>query len=258
MTSEAPESAAPVELLETVDAATQTLLAAVKALGDSDIATPSLLPGWTRGHVLAHLSRNADGLVNLLLWARTGIETPQYASQFLRDSDIEAGAPRPLAEQLADLRASADRFLGLARAMPADRWGYRVRARTGKELPASVVPWLRLREIEIHHVDLNIGYRPQDWPAAFVARMLPEVTAGFAHAAESHRPADAKPMTSDPDQPPPPTFTLVATDTDFTATVGRDPSDTISGPAAELLAWLIGRSDGVGLTGYLPNLPAWL
>ncbi|OXR46708.1 hypothetical protein B7C42_01684 [Nocardia cerradoensis] len=258
MTSEAPESSVPVDLLEAVHAATESLVGAVEALHDSDIAEPSLLPGWTRGHLLAHLSRNADGLVNLLLWARTGIETPQYASQLLRDSDIEAGAPRPLAEQLSDLRASADRFLGLARAMPPERWQYRVRARTGKELAAAVVPWLRLREIEIHRVDLNIGYRPADWPAAFVARMLPEVSAGFDHVASAHRPADAKPMTSDPDRPPPPSFTLVATDTDFTAKVGPDPSDTISGPAAELLAWLIGRSDGVGLTGYLPNLPAWL
>ncbi|WP_227985012.1 maleylpyruvate isomerase family mycothiol-dependent enzyme [Nocardia spumae] len=258
MTSETPESAAPLDLLEVVDSATQSLLTAVESLRDSDIAEPSLLPGWTRGHVLAHLARNADGLVNLLLWARTGIETPQYASQFLRDADIEAGAPRPLAEQLTDLRAASDRFRGLARAMPAERWAYRVRARTGKELPATVVPWLRLREIEIHRVDLNIGYRPEDWPAPFVARMLPDVSSGFDHAASAHRPADAKPMTTDPDQPPPPSFTLVATDTDFTTTVGPDPSDTISGPAAELLAWLIGRGEGAGLKGFLPNLPAWL
>ncbi len=258
MTSEVPESTVPVDLIETVDSATRSLLGAVEALQDSDIAEPSLLPGWTRGHLLAHLSRNADGLVNLLLWARTGIETPQYASQLLRDSDIEEGAPRPLAEQLEDLRASATRFSGMSRAMPPERWGFRVRARNGKELPASVVPWLRLREIEIHRVDLNIGYLPEDWPAAFVTRMLPEVAAVFDHKASAHRPPDAKPMTHDPDQPPPPSFTLVASDTDFTTTVGPDPTDTISGPAAELLAWLIGRNDGVALKGFLPNLPAWL
>ncbi|MFF0489309.1 maleylpyruvate isomerase family mycothiol-dependent enzyme [Nocardia sp. NPDC004068] len=253
MTSDTPD-----DLLDTVAAATQCLTDAVAALTDADVPEPSLLPGWTRGHVLAHLSRNADGLLNLLLWARTGIETPQYASQFLRDSDIEAGAPRPLAEQLDDLRVTADRWLALARAMPADRWSALVRARTGKQLPAATIPWLRLREIEIHHVDLAIGYGPADWPAPFVARMLTEVTAGLDHATENTRPADAKPMTSDPAHPAPASFTVRTTDTGFTATVGTAPATEISGPAASVLAWLIGRSDGGDLTGDLPPLPAWL
>ena len=49
------------------------------------MAGPSLLPGWSRGHVLTHLARNADGAVNLLTWARTGVETPQYVSQEQRE-----------------------------------------------------------------------------------------------------------------------------------------------------------------------------
>lgn len=97
MTSDAPQLAETTALLDAVATATAPLVPAVAALTDADLVEPSLLPGWTRGHVLAHLSRNADSLVNLLLWARTGIETPQYASQFLREADIEAGAPRPCA-----------------------------------------------------------------------------------------------------------------------------------------------------------------
>ncbi|RDI65793.1 maleylpyruvate isomerase [Nocardia pseudobrasiliensis] len=245
-------------MLDTVDRATQRLLNAVDKLTDDDVPAPSLLPDWTRGHLLAHLARNADGLLNLLLWARTGIETPQYASQFLRDSDIENGAPRPIAEQLTDLRAASDRWLALARTMPADRWAYEVRARTGKQLPASAIPWLRLRELEIHHVDLNIGYTPQDWPAEFVARMLAERVAGLDHAAASNRPADAKPMTTDPAHPAPPSFVLETTDTGYSATIGPAPTATITGPSYDVLAWLIGRSDGADLTGELPTLPAWL
>ena len=49
-------------------------------LGDDAFRAPSLLPGWSRAHVLTHLARNADGMINLLLWARTGIVTPAYAS----------------------------------------------------------------------------------------------------------------------------------------------------------------------------------
>ncbi|WP_324194113.1 maleylpyruvate isomerase family mycothiol-dependent enzyme [Nocardia blacklockiae] len=241
MTSDATELSEHLTLLGTVDTATARLLGAVADLTDADLPGASRCAGWTRAHVLAHLSRNADGLVNLLLWARTGIETPQYANQFLRDSDIEIGAQRPLSEQIDDLRASADRWLALARAMPADRWPTPVRTRTGKELPATAIPWLRLREIEIHHVDLNIGYGPADWPGEFVARLLPEVVEGM-----------------DRDTDPPVSFTVTTTDTGYTATVGTAPTTAISGPAAALAAWLIGRSDGTDLTGDLPDLPPWL
>jgi maleylpyruvate isomerase len=258
VTSDAPELTEHLSLLDTVDEATGRLLGAAARLGDADVPEPSLLPGWTRGHVLAHLARNADGLVNLLLWARTGIETPQYTSQFLRDADIEIGAPRPLPEQLTDLRAASDRWLALARTMPADRWSYAVRARTGREVPAALIPWLRLREIEIHHVDLNLGYQPTDWPPAFIARLLPEVVAGFDRAATTNRPAGAKPMTTDPSSPPAASFTIETTDTGYRATVGGTPTTTVTGPAAIVLAWLIGRSDGTGLTGELPTLTSWL
>jgi maleylpyruvate isomerase len=66
--------------LDRLAAATGRLLATATALGDAQAREPSLLPGWTRGHVLSHIARNADGMVNLLNWARTGTETPMYAS----------------------------------------------------------------------------------------------------------------------------------------------------------------------------------
>ncbi|MFE3259659.1 maleylpyruvate isomerase family mycothiol-dependent enzyme [Nocardia sp. NPDC059091] len=236
MTSDA-QLADTAALLDTVAAATERLLPAIAALGDADLVEPSLLPGWTRGHVLAHLSRNADSLVNLLLWARTGIETPQYASQFLREADIEAGAPRPLRDQLEDFTASAERWLDLARVMPADRWPALVRNRQGGEIPATRIPWMRLLEVEIHHVDLDIGYTPADWPADFAARLL-------AQSITEVEPADGT------------GFTVTATDSGYTGTVGV-PTATITGPTAALAAWLIGRSPGTDLTGDLPDLAAW-
>ncbi|MGV9666736.1 maleylpyruvate isomerase family mycothiol-dependent enzyme [Nocardia niigatensis] len=236
MTSDA-QLADTVALLDTVAAATGRLLPAIAALGDADLVEPSLLPGWTRGHVLAHLSRNADSLVNLLLWARTGIETPQYASQFLREADIEAGAPRALREQLEDFTASAERWLDLARVMPADRWPTLVRNRQGGEIPATRIPWMRLLEVEIHHVDLAIGYTPADWSETFTTRLL-------IQSIGEVRPADGT------------GFAVTATDTGYTGTVGT-PATTITGPATALAAWLIGRSAGKDLTGDLPDLAAW-
>lgn len=237
MTSDAPESTGIATQLDTVAAATERLLEAAGKLTDADLVEPSLLPGWTRGHVLAHLSRNADSLVNLLLWARTGIETPQYASAYLREADIEAGAPRPLRDQLEDLAASAERWLALARVMPEDRWPTIVRNRQGGEIPATKVPWMRLLEVEIHHVDLALDYTPADWSEAFLSRLLPQSVADRAALAG-------------------PGFTVHATDTGYTGTTGPG-ATTITGPAAALAAWLIGRSKGEDLTGELPDLTAW-
>src|SRR5215211_3296162 len=99
-------------------AATRRLLAGLAELSDADLRAPSLLPGWSRGHVVAHLCRNADAVTNLVAWAATGQERPMYTSQAARDAAIEAGAGRPLAEQLADAEESAERFLAAARDLP--------------------------------------------------------------------------------------------------------------------------------------------
>ncbi|MBL1073425.1 maleylpyruvate isomerase family mycothiol-dependent enzyme [Nocardia sp. 2] len=235
MTSDAPTGISAQ--LDAVAAATARLLDTVTELRDADLVEPSLLPGWTRGHVLAHLSRNADSLVNLLLWARTGIETPQYASQFLREADIEAGAPRPHREQLEDLTAASERWLALARVMPEDRWAVTVRNRQGGEIPAARVVWMRYLEVEIHHTDLATGYAPSRWPADFTDQLLAQAVSDRA----------ARNGTG---------FTVKATDTGFTASAG-DPGTVVTGPAAALAAWLIGRSPGTDLTGDLPDLGAW-
>lgn len=247
MTSPTQEpTATPHAVLDRVAEATERLLRTAKNLADADLPEPSLLPGWTRGHVLAHLARNADSLVNLLLWARTGIETPQYASQLLRDHDIEAGSTRPLAEQITDLETSAARFATLAGTLPDDAWHARVRTRGGREIPASAIPWMRLQEVEIHHVDVAAAYTPADWPAPFLTDLLPAVAADLTAAATTGSPAAT------------PTFTVEATDTPFTATIGATtPTRTIRGPAPALAAWLLGRSPGTDLPTPLPTLPAW-
>ena len=40
--------------------------------------------------------------------------------------------------------------------------------------PASQVLVRRLVELELHHVDLDAGYRPADWPTTFNELELPE------------------------------------------------------------------------------------
>ena len=161
-------------------AATTRMLATATALSDTQAREPSLLPGWSRGHVLTHIARNADGLGNLLRWARTGTETPMYASAESRNADIGAGAGRPAADLATDVRESAAAFAAEAAEVPNDAWAVQVRALNGPPLPAIGVLDRRLSEVEIHHVDLAAGYSPGDWPEDFIAEALPRVAESFA------------------------------------------------------------------------------
>jgi maleylpyruvate isomerase len=235
--------------LDDVEKATEHLIDTAEGLSDADVAAPSLLPNWTRGHVLTHVARSGDALGNLLTWARTGVETPMYASAEARAEAIEAGAARPATEQAADLRSSAARFAGACRSLPPEAWEAEVRHRTGKVFPARLVPWMRLREVLIHHADLDAGYTPAHWPAGFVSGCLQDAATDLAQ------------------RPDAPAAELHAEDTgDRYRLYPGDAAGTgvtvVSGPAPALLAWLIGRSAGDGLdvepAGSLPALPAWL
>ena len=100
-------------------------------LGDDAFRAPSLLPGWSRAHVLTHLARNADAMINLLLWARTGVVTPAYASAEARVADIEKGAVRTPSEIRDDVIASSDRLAPscvTSRRRPGRRWSPTCRA----------------------------------------------------------------------------------------------------------------------------------
>ncbi|MGW3116175.1 maleylpyruvate isomerase family mycothiol-dependent enzyme [Streptomyces sp. NPDC001107] len=219
--------------LASVRDATDRLLTAAAKLDNASVAEPSRLPGWSRGHVLAHLARNADALVNVLEGR------PMYPSGEARDADIERDAPRPLHVQLTDLRDSAARFQE-AGAVPAD-WSRTVELRNGVTDSASRVPFRRWAEVELHHVDLGIGYELEDVPAEFSEREIDFLAARFSGL---------------PDVPP-----AQLTDGTRAWRTGREatePEVTVSGPAPELLGWLAGRRDGSGLTvqgGPLPTLP---
>jgi len=155
------------DLTAQIDDATSLLLETAGRLTDEQVREPSLLVGWTRGHVLAHLARGSDALRNLLDGVRTGIPGAAYASQEARNADIEAGSGRRAAELTADIRESAAAWRAAVDAVPNDGWTTPVSIPGGTLIPASQVVIRRLVEIELHHVDLDAGYRPSDWPTTF-------------------------------------------------------------------------------------------
>jgi maleylpyruvate isomerase len=235
-------TADPLALTDELILADARLQATIAGLSEEALGEPSLLPGWTRGHVLAHIARNADALNNLLTWARTGIETLPYATPTTRVDDIEAGANGTLMEHIDDIRTSAAQFAEAAADMPVDAWGMVL----GKQGSAVRVVWRRLREVEVHHVDLDAGYTPADWPEAFTHRLLHELV--------HDRPRSDG------------TLPVVAVHVDGLAhplQLGTGtPAVTVSGPGHTLAAWMSGRSDGSSLvvspTGPLPTLSDWM
>ena len=158
--------------------ATDRLLASAGALTDTGVREPSLLPGWTRGHVLTHLCRGADAMRNLLAGARAGQDRPAYASAHAREDDIAQGAGRAAAELMADLAASAMALRAVARGLPDGAWQYPVEVLGSPRFPAAGVLTRRLVEVELHHADLGSGYTPADWPASFAGLGLPEPMRG--------------------------------------------------------------------------------
>ena len=162
------------ELSDQIDQATQRLLDTARVITEPDLRAPSLLPGWTRGHVVAHVARNADAMRNLLVGVRTGQDRPAYPSAEARQADIERGAGLRASELMTDLAGSAMALRTIARQLPEEGWQVPVRILGSDPFPAAEVLTRRLVEVELHHCDLGAGYGPADWPPAFAAMELAE------------------------------------------------------------------------------------
>jgi maleylpyruvate isomerase len=232
----------PLGLAGDVQRSTARLLAAAAALDDEAVGGPSLLPGWHRGHVLTHLARNADGAWNLLHWAKTGNETPQYRSMAHRAADIEAGAHRPAAEQLTDLTTACERLSDAIDEMPIQAWSFEIRWTTGRLAPAADVMWSRLRELEIHLVDLDTGYTAADWPDAFAQRMARHLQRDMSGRDDGPR------------------VVIRSPDVGHDLVVGEGTTGpVVQGPLWAAVAWLLGRPGADRLTleppGPLPLVP---
>ncbi|CCG04313.1 maleylpyruvate isomerase family mycothiol-dependent enzyme [Blastococcus saxobsidens] len=208
----------------------------VDRLADAELADPSALPGWSRAHVIAHLARNADALVNLLTWARTGVETPMYPSREVRDAGIDAAAARPPAELRADYVAACRRLAETMETTPADSWTAPVRNGQGTTVPASAVPWMRAKELWVHGVDLRAGLTFADLPAGFCTELVHDVLGLFATRGQA------------------PEVTVVATDVDRSWGSG---AARIEGPVTAVAAWLT-RGDASDLRGDVPLPPTWI
>jgi len=150
--------------------------AVLDRLTEADVRAPSALPGWTRGHVLTHIARNADSCVRRLEGARDDVVMDQYVGgEEGRAADIDAGAHRELAALVADVRQSSAAVEEICEALPDEAWSRMTRNLSGTLQPATLVMFSRWREVEVHLVDLDVGYGWQQWPRDLVDAWLPDI-----------------------------------------------------------------------------------
>jgi maleylpyruvate isomerase len=233
----------PQGAFELLHAATQRLVRTVDGLDDQALGEPSGLPDWTRAHVVAHLALNAEGLAGVLDGRIQGQPTTMYPSDEARSGDIEKLAA-------ADRTVLRDRFMAGTTAvadaverLPDEFWTETFeRTPGGRVIRYAAIPGMRLREVEIHHVDLDAGFSPSGWSDSFSSHLI--------DAMVKRNPSETS-------------FRVLATDLATSWVIGDDPGEsgtTVAGPAGDLAWWLTGRPPADSLTsssGDLPRVKAW-
>jgi maleylpyruvate isomerase len=194
---------------------------AIASLDEASYDAPSVLAGWSRKHLVAHLAANAEAIGRLVGWARTGQENQMYSSPHQRVADIEAGAKRPGPELTAWFGRSARELAAAMAALPPAAWQAEVVTAQGRTVPATETPWMRSREVMVHAVDLGAGLTFADLPADF----------------------------------------RTALRVDVIGKRGAETVPDVRGPEAEVTAYLTGRPFTGVTTGNgapAPELPPWL
>ncbi|HEX5203936.1 MAG TPA: maleylpyruvate isomerase family mycothiol-dependent enzyme [Actinoplanes sp.] len=214
---------------------TTLLLGALDALPDSRLAEDCALPGWSGKHLAAHVALNAEALMNLATWARTGVETPMYSSPEQRDADIESQSALPVPElrdRVVETAVALDASLA---GLTEQQWQQPIRTRQGRAVTGEEIPWMRAREVMVHAVDLNAAVTFDDLPGDFLESLIEEIVA--KRAGEG--------------------LELAATDRDLRWTVAGGTKSEVSGTVAGIAGYLAGRGAG-GLSTPAPPLAPWL
>ncbi|MBP2334483.1 maleylpyruvate isomerase [Saccharothrix coeruleofusca] len=215
-------------IAERVLDAHRRLAALIEPVTDAQVARPSALPGWTRGHVLAHLAGATDAMARQAEHEGELIEVYDGGRPG-RNADIEANAGRTADEHRAAIAAAVAR-LTAAWAGVSD-WDSPVTYRSGTLRDTALALW---REVEIHARDLDLG--PFAWSPEFCEHALDFLAARVPDGVR---------------------LTLAATDHDREWTFGEGEHVELSGALTDLTAWLAGREYAGPISGPKPELKPW-
>lgn len=217
-------------------------------LREDEFDAPSLLPGWTRRHVVAHVGYNARANARLVEWAATGVETPMYSSPSQREDEIEFGATLPV-EALRNLSAHAAVHLNVVwRDLTKEAWSHEVRTAQGRLVPVRETVWMRTREVWLHAVDLDNGGSIRDFPVELLDALLADLVKVWRR---KRGPADRN-------------VVLEPIDRDRTYRILDDEDKgalVVRGDAVQLVTWGTGRGSAGVLAAdgkAAPEAPTWL
>ena len=229
------------ELLADLDAAAAELHRHLPALTDEQVAAPSRLPGWSRGHVLAHLAGVCAAMARQVEYSVRGERIEYYDGGVDgRNQAIERGALRTADEHREVLAGATGQALDQFRALDEAGWTGPISYRGGTVRDGAEALW---RELVIHLADLDLGVGPDAWTPAFAEHLF-----GFLSA---RVPDDLRlrlqPLGHEP------------------RTIGGGARTvSVNGMATDIAAWLAGRqpsldslradadADGVALPDLLP------
>ncbi|MBT8160230.1 MULTISPECIES: maleylpyruvate isomerase family mycothiol-dependent enzyme [Arthrobacter] len=213
----------------------------VAKIDDAGVKAPSELPGWTRGHVLAHIAGIANAMARQLEYAARGETIELYDGGYEgRTKAIELAAGHTAAEHQAEVGEAVARALAAFDGLPDSGWATRITYRDGTVLDGGLALW---RELVIHATDLGMGRGPETWSRTFCEHLFDFLSARV--------PAEQKFVLQPLALP------------QLVIGSGRE-SVSITGMITDIAAWLAGRTptlgslravaaaDGVDLPSLLP------
>ena len=210
--------------------ATQRLLGDTISISELAWQQPSRLPAWSRAHVATHLARNADALRRVVHGLLSHSPAAMYPDEHERWRAIERGSERRALDLQIDLDISAGQLNETLDYLEDSGEASPVRLSQRLVLPATMVPLVRLSEVVLHHIDLDLGYGIADLDDDVANWLLPF----WLHRLNLIDPAFALRLrpTNGPE-----------------VSVGDPSAPVVEGSAADLLGWVTGRADARRLSG---------
>jgi maleylpyruvate isomerase len=213
----------PETLTEELHKAAGTVTRLLAKLDDSSVAEPSELPGWTKGHVLAHLAGISNAMARQLEYAHRGETVELYdGGMDGRNKAIELAAGHSLAKHTEAVNGAVDAAVAAFDSLGPDDWQARIAYRDGIVFDGGLALW---RELTIHASDLGLGFGPETWSRPFCEHLI-----GFlaARVPDSYK------------------FVLQPTGLPQLSIGKGGTSIAVTGMLTDIAAWLAGREPSLG------------
>jgi uncharacterized protein (TIGR03083 family) len=185
----------PPLLVERANERTREIADALGAVSVDDLEGTCLLPGWSRLTVACHLRYGATASRRMTIDALAGRPTSFYPEgrRQQRPGTLVPGAGEAAGAVVASLEGESRLLYESWASLSSTEWATTIVEPSGPAdlgtITVGVLALLRLTEVEVHGVDLDLGLA--DWSDLFVAQALPFRLGWLAARRSNHRAVDA-------------------------------------------------------------------